>query len=342
MEWLAVGFRNYTIGMAVAWAATFCGAQATMKSIPEQGPDIRSKYLMSVEPGWKIVKIDLQYDLSAVLTVWRGDEVKFVGVGTQIPNFEDVAGMRREGLQKFLDGRWLVYSHRVFGDERNAYIFGSSGRLLSSSQIGDGISHVQIDNTGAVWVGYFDEGVYGDSGFGREGLVRFSTDLASQLYRHHSMNNAPRIDDLYALNIMREGKAYMIAYSSFVPTVIEDGRARSVTKAVPVAASAIMVHDDTILAIGDYGAPAQITIIDPASNRYQLAKLAFPDGRFLSTAREGVAMLSDGKSLWQLEAKDIKKAVKLNVDASAWAIGKGPLFEKAEDKSSIIVRIAPK
>jgi hypothetical protein len=45
--------------------------------------------------------------------------------------------------------------------ELSTKIYDAKGKLQREFLLGDGIEHVQIDRRGNIWVGYFDEGVYG-------------------------------------------------------------------------------------------------------------------------------------------------------------------------------------
>jgi hypothetical protein len=65
--------------------------------------------------------------------------------------------------------------------------------VAAEKTIGDGVARVRVARSGHVWVGYFDEGVYGNYGWGgggggpaplgAPGLVRFSPDLEPDLAR---------------------------------------------------------------------------------------------------------------------------------------------------------------
>ena len=66
---------------------------------------------------------------------------------------------------------------------RNAVLYNSDGQVVSEHVLGDGIAHLLATSTGQVWAGYFDEGIYGNYGWGRAdsqepvgayGIVRFS------------------------------------------------------------------------------------------------------------------------------------------------------------------------
>jgi len=51
--------------------------------------------------------------------------------------------------------------------DRNAVLYGPDGQVISDHVLGDGIAHVLATSTGQVWVGYFDEGIYGNYGWGQ-------------------------------------------------------------------------------------------------------------------------------------------------------------------------------
>lgn len=78
------------------------------------------------------------------------------------------------------DGRWVVANARCRPRELNACIIGAEGSATAPFTLGDGIADVQADEAGALWVGYFDEGVWGadpeetEPPLGASGLNRFS------------------------------------------------------------------------------------------------------------------------------------------------------------------------
>lgn len=93
-------------------------------------------------------------------------------------------------VQPLPEGRTLVVGARCrwrpSGPERNAVVYDSEGNTVAEETLGDGIEHVLTTPAGNVWVGYFDEGVYGNFGWGdpgspapvgQHGLMRFSSDL---------------------------------------------------------------------------------------------------------------------------------------------------------------------
>lgn len=93
-------------------------------------------------------------------------------------------------VQPMPDDRALVVGTRAkwrpTGPDRNAVLYDANGDVVAEQTFGDGIGHVVATRSGDVWVGYFDEGVYGNYGWGDSpdnepvgscGLVRFAADL---------------------------------------------------------------------------------------------------------------------------------------------------------------------
>lgn len=70
-------------------------------------------------------------------------------------------------------GETLVVGARAArrgGDpQHNAVVYGAAGEVVRSACLGDGISQVATTASGRIWVGYFDEGVFGNFGWGGVG-----------------------------------------------------------------------------------------------------------------------------------------------------------------------------
>src|SRR5688572_10081234 len=64
-------------------------------------------------------------------------------------------------IEQFSDGRWLVANSRSQSDG-NARILDVEGAELRRIELGDGIEHIKIDSRDRIWVGWFDEGVFGN------------------------------------------------------------------------------------------------------------------------------------------------------------------------------------
>ncbi len=72
-----------------------------------------------------------------------------------------------------LDGRILVIGSRAEwrpeGGQHNAFLYAGDGVLERSACVGDGVEWAQTTRLGNVWVSYFDEGIFGNLGWGNGG-----------------------------------------------------------------------------------------------------------------------------------------------------------------------------
>lgn len=124
-------------------------------------------------------------------------------------------------FDRFGDGRWLVVASRT-REEPNARVLTSEGTLLYRVMLGDGIEHVAIDADDRIWVGWFDEGMFGNDDWrvpGQEwppssnGVACFADDgnlLPLPLWP----TGAGIIADCYALNVTGAG-AWVCPYTDF-------------------------------------------------------------------------------------------------------------------------------
>lgn len=130
------------------------------------------------------------------------------------------------------DGGWVVANARCRPTDDNATLFDEKGVAVDRFCLGDGIEHLQCDDRGNIWVGYFDEGVFGNDGWklpgAREpismaGLVQFDPS-GKVLWRLDD----PSMADCYALNVSR-GTAWAYYYTDFpiVEISIATGRTRA-------------------------------------------------------------------------------------------------------------------
>ena len=112
--------------------------------------------------------------------------------------------------------------HRGENDyDLNGLIFDPSTGDVSRFLAGDGISHLGVDGQDRLWVGYFDEGVYGSFGWGSEGQpepigssgLNCFNRSGKIIWRHDGQNDG-MIDDCYALNV-GEASTHYYFYSDF-------------------------------------------------------------------------------------------------------------------------------
>lgn len=110
-------------------------------------------------------------------------------------------------FDRFPDGRWLMSAARCEPGENNAWIRAHSGAIESRLCLGDGLEHVQCDASGAIWVGYMDEGIFGNHGWCPHHLlddVRLGINRFDQNGTMTWAFTADAVDDTYALNVARD------------------------------------------------------------------------------------------------------------------------------------------
>lgn len=183
-------------------------------------------------------------------------------------------------VQPLPDDEFLVVAGRCRwrpepeGPERNATVFGSDGAARRTGCLGDGIAEVFTTPSGAIWAGYFDEGIFGNFGWGgargssrpigERGIVRFdpaSLAVAWQL-------PPSSIADCYALNVSGE-EVWSCYYTDFPIARVADGRLTEWSNDVH-GASALLVDGNRVALIGGYG-----------DDRHRIVVGHLVDGRFV-------------------------------------------------------------
>ncbi|MFD0857346.1 hypothetical protein ACFQ07_34400 [Actinomadura adrarensis] len=200
-------------------------------------------------------------------------------------------------VQPLPDGRVLAVGARAKwrqdGPDRNAIIYSADGTALAAETLGDGIEHVLTTSSGHVWVGYFDEGVYGNYGWGGAedrapvgscGLARFSADLKAEWqFPSHVNNPWGAISDCYALNVDAD-TVWTCYYTDFPIVRVHDGTLTG-WRTDGAAAKALITDGSRIALYGGYGA-----------DRDRLVAGQLADDRMRSTGEYRV-VLPDGRKL---------------------------------------------
>ena len=148
------------------------------------------------------------------------------------------------------------------GPDRNAVLYDADGQVVSEHVLGDGIEHVLATSTGQVWVGYFDEGIYGNYGWGEAdseepvgayGIVRFSPGLEPAWHypRYTEVGPWDAVSDCYALNV-DDTCTWACYYTDFPVVCIRDdivtGWHNDIT-----GARALAVAGSRVALFGGYG-----------------------------------------------------------------------------------------
>jgi hypothetical protein len=129
--------------------------------------------------------------------------------------------------QPLPDDRWLLVASRCSrhsdgSADHNGAIVNGAGQLECELVLGDGIEHVQTTADGLIWAGYFDEGVFGNNGWGSNGvdpvgasgLVCFDEHGRVQSTYDARRAGTDDICDCYALNVSEDG-AWLCFYTDF-------------------------------------------------------------------------------------------------------------------------------
>ncbi|AVH55267.1 MULTISPECIES: hypothetical protein [Streptomyces] len=148
------------------------------------------------------------------------------------------------------DGGFVVAETRSGVHEEHAQVFDALGRLSWTFRVGDGIEHLLADEAGDLWVGYFDEGVYGDDELSWPGLRRWSH-TGEPLWAYHPEDGGGTISDCYALNVSGRS-AWACAYTDF--SLLEIGPDRGVRPHANQVrgANGLAVHDGRVTFFGGY------------------------------------------------------------------------------------------
>lgn len=195
-------------------------------------------------------------------------------------------------VQPLPGGRLLLVAARMRGRWPNAQVWTADGRLERSGRLGDAIAHVQTTPSGLVWVGYFDEALFGPGDLSRHGLVCYDDQLTAT-WQYPRTGELPLIFDCYALNVdgedalacflgMSAGTFHLVSVRAGVAT--DHGTS-------PVAGvHGLLVDGVRVLLVGGY--PPEFDVLTPirlgtgASNRDGVVRrLTRPDGREVWHAR---------------------------------------------------------
>jgi hypothetical protein len=181
--------------------------------------------------------------------------------------------------------------------EPNAVALDANGHHLRSFCIGDGVAHVQVSEAGAIWVGYTDEGVYGNSGWGPPdgpaplgagGLVNWTLEGRKD-WVFRGSDVAPPIDDCYAMNL--DGESVWASYYSDFPVVhVAPGGDIAPWPSLGSGGRALLVGDGRVGIAGGYRELAdRLAVADLSGGARRALRIVLPDGSPLPPAAELMA-----------------------------------------------------
>lgn len=170
-------------------------------------------------------------------------------------------------IDRFPDGRWLVVGSRCRwrpeGPENNALLYAADGRLLREGCLGDGLSHVRVAPDNTIWTGYFDEGVYGNFGWGGPsgpqplgagGIVTWDEDFRKvwELNEDEFL-----VDDCYTLNVA-DGVAWACPYANFPVVRMAAGSTEVFATEGITGPYAVIAQGERVAMLGTYGDPTLV------------------------------------------------------------------------------------
>jgi hypothetical protein len=155
--------------------------------------------------------------------------------------------------------------------EKNALIIDWNGKEISRFVLGDGIQDLRTTKHGTIWVSYYDEGVFGNYGWGRpgpqpigkSGLVAFSPQGTMCFSYDHTAARTDVVCDAYALNVAGKDDIWLYFYTEFPIVRILNGSYYKWEFGVG-GARALAVRKEQAFLVGDYKAPALGRIVELA------------------------------------------------------------------------------
>ena len=136
-------------------------------------------------------------------------------------------------VQQLPDGGYAMASSRSKVGEKNLHLFDDLGKFRASFPIGDGVEHMAVDRKGRIWVGYFDEGIFGGDPLSSHGLSRFGQSGELE-YQWDFRANGP-IDDCDALTLDEKDRAWVCPYSRYFVAAVDDNDAQILLPTSPVS-----------------------------------------------------------------------------------------------------------
>jgi hypothetical protein len=245
-------------------------------------------------------KSRLDLPASYMVVAWRDGEVRKL----ELPSEALVVSF----VQPVSSGVLLVGARchwRPDGVEKNAVIYDWSGRERHRFTLGDGLGDIRTTSDGTIWASYFDEGVFGNYGWGdpgptplgAPGLVAFDEFGEIRWAYDEEAAGTDSICDAYALNVSGPDDVWLYFYTEFSVVHIVKGRYR-VWKLGDGGARAMAVNESRLLLFGDYKRRGLVRIVEMGPNESARVTgeraLVDPEGREFGTA----TAIGVGKSLF--------------------------------------------
>lgn len=173
-------------------------------------------------------------------------------------------------MEIFPDGRVLLAGARCawrspVDFDRNGVVYDPKTGVAERILLGDGIVDIAIDEMGRIWVSYFDEGIFGNFGWGHPGppgpgsggLVCFDADGNVQ-WQFNRKGSPEFIDDCYAMHASRS-QISVFYYSDFHVCEIDMSFEQAFFRPTEMAGShALVTSNSAFLLSSQYDEPSEI------------------------------------------------------------------------------------
>jgi hypothetical protein len=218
-------------------------------------------------------------------------------------------------VDAFPDGRILVAGARCGWRSEDDYDLNGAVIQPDVGQItrillGDGISSMQIDCLGRIWVSYFDEGVFGNFGWGGRsgpapvgsaGIACFSA--SGEKIWGFPQNAIYAISDCYALNVSGADAAIYF-YTDFPICKISGDYELTYWKTRLAGCHAFAMSEAEVLLSGQYNDPPDAAYLGGIGSgeleNTKRMRLLMPDG----SGRSGGQLLGRGKYLYHFDSEN--------------------------------------
>lgn len=154
------------------------------------------------------------------------------------------------------------YLHGV-GAEKNATLYDEFGSEINKFTLGDGIEDIREWKDGLLMVSYYDEGVFGNYGWGevydgktvyplgKSGVVLWNTN-GEIIWRYTSLDGYEQICDCYAMNLDNNDNIWFQYYTEFKLVKIDSDFNLTYYDVEFGGGYQIIIHNDLILAFAGY------------------------------------------------------------------------------------------
>lgn len=182
--------------------------------------------------------------------------------------FHYIARVNRDIL--LVNARSCLYSDNTY--DKNASLYDRDGNKKQQFLLGDGIESIQVSPRQNIWVSYFDEGIFGNCGWGSAGTGRQYVEPVGRCgIRSFYANGQPAymfedsdadLCDCYAMNVIHDNSVWFYYYSDFKlgHVMRQSGYEYFETDHKYEGSHGFAIYQDYVLFFGDYAHPCVLRL----------------------------------------------------------------------------------